>query len=1137
MNTLKVYHRVVGDPPSRGFDDALISPGFPVNPGLTRFRSARVPMTGSPARSNAAEKGKLMENQRVFEVMALPYGQVMLIHSAVGSMSGSRAHAYSDFALPHPTREQRLVLGQDLNTSQLLQFDDFLQLDWFWGLDKTSKTLPVMEWQVPASKEFAFEGHLNEELLDILLVHYWRAASQRVFAGIEKNTPLRVCLGKEDDGAWIIQQAKALMVSKINANLPLATKNIMSMSAAVSGQHIMQKFPDAALVLVYPEKQERYDIDLGSGISHVQISDTEKAFITYVRAGNALPILDEMLALFAKHEQADLHTCPLLADYELAYTAYCVMMDEADGGQRLPAVQLPGIWHGLYKRLSAGLHWLNRPEQVDEVMAPFTTRLMSLLTRHIEGSASDFYQAGSIAQEDAQFMLGKALILKEKAGEAMVSAMVSLQSLRYPPFITTLLENQNDGMAAHESQAANLLGRVLWGGYFQNMPAQEQLDLLQHANFYNLCRSYPLLFQVMQNYSSQLLDQHPDEELLLLPLSIHFGDKEKAQRSAIERLSALHQHQLPDARQQTALGIGLQNLQPEQQAAYEQYLCAAYFTHKKQAKPVFDLAASLGLPSEGALRLIYNQASTQQLGNDAVLTWEQIQGLQQHLLGAKPPAQETKQSLEGYIKSLRKSCDPWKAMAFLDANPLGTKAYTKDLFIQEQGLNHAIKSMEKSRELPTGHDFNILLAWCKTKDVLGMAKKSGTLEDWLKKQYEDLSPDKQPVSSGKWFDQTKELVPLLNFSKDDPAQRFKSVAITWIQDQFSKSLKTQGYVDTIQHFYKQMQKAAVSEQELLGGIADTVRKVLSNHFSNLKSIEDFQNESRKFEQMVKPGPRLYAGSPGNTLSFHSLWNEKIEEAFSNKKLALFLNKSFENTDALQGMIDYYKRLQEKSPPKADKGRDRDKKNEPDQDEAIQLPLKIYKFAKEEANVVSLKVFVERTKEFIDILTSQKTDEDRRFETIQGLLRQELWTQVRDENIRHATFYQRVGYGLLCFVTKSGQFLVEDLVLGLFPKGMLSQPLPKDPYAKNNLGLLSFMAALPEALKKYDPAYEAHFFQAIQSAPNNARGSHDGMHNGRDGILTALKEYLERMKKDKGQFQQYFHGKYEAEIPGGSSHYK
>lgn len=1086
LSTLKVFHRVVGDPPSRGFDDSLISPNFPVNAALAGIKSARIPLIGALGQAHGSSSTSLSEQHRVFEVQSLPFGQVMVIHSVVGALAGSRAHAYTNFALPLPEGEQKPVLTRYLSAEKLLLFDGFLGLEWFWGLDKTSKALPVSTWDPPSESHFSFDGHISSDFLDALLIAYWKSMSQRSFTG--KTTPLRLCLGSLTDPQSIILQAKALLIDQILRNLPRAVENILSISMPVSNQHIMQKFPDSALVIVYPEAQIKYEFDLRSQQVSVHPDQDEISFIQHIRQEGSLPLLMEMIKPYQVLAGGDADDCPLMADYAFALSSF-----RAERNLLSPKEVLP-LWKKLYDRLAGGYHGIQHEEQIDAVMRPMTIRLLDWFNQELDKLPRQEKEALPLSGEEAQFLAYKALTLRGEVQETVIQALAKLQALSQDTFITELLLNDQETTTKNETSAAMLLQTVLEAGFIDIFPGKNQRSALIGNEFVELMKGHHQLYQTMASYTVRLSQAHPDKDLLTLPLAVRYPSilgEEVAERHLSARDALMHAGQLlkeqylislPDEAQADSLQDALSMADEDTIRVLNEYLSDSFLAHQEDPQFVFSLAERLSINNKDALILAFDKAAQKQPNNQVLqLPWGLIQEMQKGFLRGNPLPSEAKQSLEHYLNAYVEETGSWSALGYLATCPLHEDTFSTARFIPTTGIGHVLQSMNNDQRLPNPQQFEVFQNW-----VIQIADHEPEVLDKITTAYEHALSFADLDKQTDWKSQAERLSGLLQLDAQSTPE-LRKIALGMIQEDFKKRLNGDGFISASHSIQDRLNKADVKPSDLLSSrdVQETMDKRLAYEFSVPSTLEEFTRIASEFEAQ-----RFNA-------AYESYWKRALTDSLEKKKVQLFLSDACKNLNDLRALANF---IQAKSVRGID-------------DEWLNLPIELSSEINLALQSGDKFVLHDKMKMFLNRLINLDDSPDSNLvKKIKLLIQQEYWKSKNDVTADMLDFYGQTGLALFCQLSGKGCFDTPKLLMMMAPAGHRKNIIPKDPYSSAGLPFLSTVTALFEALEKYGPGYSLHLAKSLKG-----EGSH-----GFDGdTVQQLRAYRCLLTKNKKNYYRFF----------------
>ncbi len=1009
---MKVYHRMVGDPPSRGFDDSLVSPGFPVNAALAAIRNARISIGGVPyAGKPDASRQTPLEQHRVFEVMSIAFGQLVAVRSSVGCVGNARAHAYTDFALPTGGAE---VFTDELSAAQLLSFDDFITLDWFWGLNKHVNVLDVGEWQPPEAPAFVWRQPLPPGFRESLLARYWRAASRRAFDG--KTEPIRVCLGEQTDSLEIIRAAKAFFADVIIRALPGAAQNIMSMSAPVPQQQILQKFPDSALVVVYPEEKLNCEYDLRTG-SFAAVGADDAAMIGGLLRGEQSPLLEGLYQRWqAEKGAASREGCSFLADYEIGLAVF-----RLDSG-RAGAAELPSLWYGLNGRLAQS-HGLGEA-LADKVLQGFEKKL---LERLLEPEPAPSFSPG-----EARMLLRKALTAEEEPLLPLMEVLLSRQqAMRQEPFITNLLQERDLDGGAREARAARLLDAVLRHGFMKDLPGKAQRDPMADPGFAGFCGRHPALFKVMADYAEEAERRHPKSALFLLPVTTRFLDGFQALGRALRLLLNDHVDRLPDAETCAAVREASQEyMNDENRRLLGEYLCLCVRRHLREPDRVSETARRIGWDTGGALAAFFAWAKTDDGLLDPPPPPERLTALLDGLLPlAKVDLNAVRDGARDYVdavmaRALQTGADGFGWLTACD--PRGT-LLTED-FRQDRGFDYLVRA----RSLPSEDAFRQLLDWCSQPQGDSLIRHEAGLKDLY-------------GSLGEAGDvQLKELIPFLRRTDDNP--RIRDLHRRLIREQFGSLCEGEGFWPAVRAQREPLRKAGMGAAELLEGLPGaSAAAALRKELGGLSSMDAFEAEYGRGREQEDDG-------------FRALWARELAAAFAGRYNEMYLGEcdSLEKVRRLDGL--------------ADRLRARDGLKDLHAANCSGALLEADGMIREEIPSLFGDRLVEETQRMIRGLLRLKRrgEEDEPYQLMRRLLRDhELELPENRDRIRGLPFAQQAAAGLICLSVEEGRFKAGALLKLMAD---WDGKALREPYAMERLDRLALISALFELLDRYGSAY-------------------------------------------------------------------
>lgn len=1011
---MKVYHRLVGDPPARGFDDSLMSPGFPVTAALAGIKNARISVSGVPweIKPDAQATG-LTEQHRVYEVQSIAFGQVIAVHSAVGSKGQARAHAYTDFVLAKG--REGALFTDEMSAAQWLRFDGFINLEQFWALDKSIRVLQTSEWVLPEQADFEWDRPLSAGFRQSLLARYWCAASRLAFKG--RADALRVCLGQETDCNSIIRSAKAFFAQVVLSGLPLAVNNIMSMSVPVPQQQIMQKFPDSALIILYPEENMSCDYDLRLK-SFTPIGDEEAGMIADLLEGRSCALLEDMLSRWQlQNGGAKRESCSLMADYDIALALFRLHK------RLVKADEMPALWQELDERLSKG-HGLS-PDAADSILADAEQRLL--------GGMLDTPETPTFRPEESRLLLHKAL----RAGEALFSSETELlkrqQNQRQGPFITELLLEKGLVKADNAPRAAQLLAAVLEHGFLEQFPDDACRGLMAEVNFAGLCQEHLVIREAMVAYVHRVLERHPKKIFNMLPLSILYLDKNEVLGKALRLLCEDYVVRLPEEDKCLAISALRQHMDETNLASLREYTLNLLKQHTKALEGPAQVCQWIGADMSGTLKDFFSSA-----------------GMDNALLKVPFSPEQMKQLLDSTLMSLAQNRDAvlGSARNYVDcvlakARETGSDRFgwltscagisnlLPSDFLADRATGHLIGYCAKAGKLPEESAFQTMLGWLQA-EVKALEKHEQSLKDL----YAEMGD--------RGGEQLIRLIPLLKDSSTP--EQVRGAAMGLIASRFTRGCGREGFWLAVEAQREPMARAKMGAGELLRATAEAAEKALAKSLGTLDCLADFEQEHECRKAQKED-------------NLKKLWQEKLAEAFAQKYDQLFLNEcldlaSAQKLKSLGETLQVGKQLEQVHGAKC-----LDALLKAANTIAVRIPA-LYGD--------SMRACVRDT--VSSLLSLNKAEDDRVYRQMRKVLRDSHLRQPGGrEMLRALGFHRQLASGLICCAKENEELQVEPL-LDLMLQGDVKAI--KVPCAPQNLNTLAGICAMFEELSQYSPTYAA-----------------------------------------------------------------
>ncbi len=847
---MKIYHRIVGDTPQRGYDVSIVSPGFPQTTKLGNINKARLPISEVPYEKKGTQGAtQLVEQHRAYEVQPMSYGNLAVIHSAVGCMGAARVHCFSDIALPWIGEG---VLTDTLTAEQLLTLDDFMSIQSFWNIENSVNVLPIDDWTPPESIGFTWNKPMPLGLREALLAQYWRAATQSIFGG--KLEPVRVCLSDETDCIQIIEQAKAFFACVIATGLPRATQNIMSMSAPVPQRVFLQVFFGSALVFLYPEEKLSCEFDLRSGAFRPSSAD-EVAMITHLMHGGQIALLNDM---FARYRAAQGNTvaehCPFMADFDIALIAYRLENNLVN------PTELPRLWRLLSDYL-AQRHGLGSDLAQMMLIGTDSTIVKQLCEQQ---------PLPAFAPEEARLLFVKALSAEGPLLDAEIDLLARHQAERQQPFIADLL------LGYHQTdvhRTATILRSVLERAYVGNPLDQYQRDRLASDAFAKRFMPYDEVRAVMAEYIRQAGKRHAENTLFMLPLAIQYLNAQELLTQTLALLRNAYVDTLPDQAMCMDIHASWQHSTAEHMMLLEEYYGECINRHIDSLETLGIVVGSIGVDIGHTLCLFYDNASINDAYLDTPLTARKLDGIKKclHSPVANPATVYT--HLLIYVdavlaRSLQAGVNRFDWLAELRASGI---IQTDDVFEQcaigyilEYGITH--------QSIPHNAAFQALLGWQQS----GRLQQVPDAEDKLKCLYDQYG------DIGK-----KQLLALIPYLHNTKGYLYLGqVHAEYIRSKLNALADKCNYWDAVDSVREDLAAAGLDAGAALQGeVKEKLASSLDRLFCSRENVSEFLWFHNKGSQ-----------SPND--AFLQLWNERLGSAFQTQFDILLQNAFKQDVDAI-----------------------------------------------------------------------------------------------------------------------------------------------------------------------------------------------------------------------------------------------
>jgi hypothetical protein len=862
---MKVYHRLIGDPPKRGFGNVIGSAGFPNgaawadNKNAVRM-SASVPF-GLPEK---AENG-LIENHEAYEYQTLRFGQVALLRSVQGMsvVNGqySRPHGYTHIAALSDGGEDS-VITDHAEPCQLLSYDDFISLKDFWEIPADKDTIPPTDWQPPAkgSCVFAWKDGLSNDLLAALIARYWKAATKRAFDNTKDLYPVEVCLDDENNCRALIDHAKNFFAALIVPRLPRPAWNILSMSAAVPKKSI-QMFSPTALVFLYPEKEiapndQFFDLRTGR---FKPLGAEEAAFAAALLSGAGSPMLAEVFRLYKEETGCkDPEHCTFMADYDLAFAVDRIENDRIDLNAK-PEDMLK-LWRDMTSMLNTR-HGIG-PELCHAILAPMSNRIIKRLTEDTESAVP-------MDKSMLSFLFRDSVLSSGSEQESNIFRLICRhQSARLQPFFLDALPFKDlpDSIGYLTLAAARILSEC----FLQSLPGEEEMQKLTEPGFIESCTRFPETQSKMADYILQALEQSPESEAYLLPLSKHFVDGYGRLKQAIRLMCRNYVTAPPGDAACNNLRLAFRDYANEEnRILLVEYLAKYFWAHRENMDEFGRVIRLTGVDTAKVLLKILDEALAPD-HMDQPVTVPQMDSL----LAVLPRDAERlalKTELLGYAKkvldySLQMGSSRFAWLCLLDRKGMLIDFPTRlDLC-----LKYAPACMARLGQPLPEQEFGMLFK---------LAKEAGRAfaqyENRILEAYNNLK-DQGTYQASQLMDY---------FTNVSPYPYIRSVFLQGIKDKLALNWQEQqDYWGPVDEICGSLNKGNVSKTEVLDEATQKqARQTLGNILGKIKLLKDFEAALDVYKQRKKD-------------LFGDFWREELRKVFVQRYPSLLAKDCLSRDD-------------------------------------------------------------------------------------------------------------------------------------------------------------------------------------------------------------------------------------------------
>lgn len=623
---MNAAYRLMGNFPSRGFGDSLSSADFTSGASIVSGTDARLPMSGAPRTRAPQTPGEVTEAYHAYEIHPLSFGQLTVMYSATGAMmqangAATRPCSYTN-AVTWTGEGVPAYVSADEAMCSMLRYNDFVTLQELWVLPKDVSTLPAKPWVEDASirLDYALTAPVSDEMLRSLLAHYWRAASLQFFGPWDsgkrmfclyrddllmqhianRDRTFTVCISREDDCQKLVPQAKGFLWQMILKQLPRQIRNITSVAAAVPQQHAQSLYRDAAMCVVYPSNEAKFDFNSSK---FPALEADEDRFMQQVLGGSLGALLEKMHTRYAALTGKMLvDECPFMADYDLALALYRVENAKDDWN-------LLANWYAVLHHLS------QRHEIRDDRAARIMQDVDEFVAARIKGREGEIAQlltsqadrnTALMAVRLQSFLWEKAVYAAGVAGETASRITMLCQGVSNAAFFPELPAAQ----AVPENESALQRMAALVSGVLKSYHMEARLtnaqvqQLLQRVT--PAYRQSKPLFDAMAIYLAAYQDAHPEDRIRLLQLATQYLDADEQAALALKMLAGRLDSPVTEEECKAIGGVWQMLKDPASvQDELNAYIAALYVRYFEDLTVVSRIVTMLRTDTTGALVTVF----------------------------------------------------------------------------------------------------------------------------------------------------------------------------------------------------------------------------------------------------------------------------------------------------------------------------------------------------------------------------------------------------------------------------------------------------------------------------------------------------------------------------------------------------
>ena len=624
---MNAAYRLMGNFPSRGFGDSLSSADFTSGASIVSGTDARLPMSGAPRTRAPQMPGEVTEAYHAYEIHPLSFGQLTVMYSATGAMmqangAATRPCSYTN-AVTWSGADVPAYVSSDAAMCSMLRYNDFVTLQELWVLPKDVSTLTAKAWVEDPSIRLEYNPPVavSHEMFRSLLAHYWRAASlqffgpwdsgKRMFCHYRDDMLLQhisnrdrnfsVSISREDDCQLLVPQARGFLWQMILKNLPRQIRNITSAAAAVPLQHAQSLYRDAAMCVVYPTAEAKFDFNTGK---YPALEADEDRFMQQVLSGSMGALLEKMHTRYAALTgRMMVDECTFMADYDLALALYRLENAEDDWS-------LLANWYAVLRHLS------QRHDIKDDMAAQVMCDVDAFVATRINGREADIAQMLT-GQTDRNFVLMAAKLQAFMWEKSVYSAGAYCEIFAR---VTVICQGCPGAVFFPENPASQVIPEnqsslhrlaALVAGVLKTHHMEIRLSNQQVQQLLRITPTYVTsapLHDAMAMYLAAYQNKHPEDRIRLLQLATQYLDADDQAAEALKMLTGRLDTPVTEEECKAIAGMWPMLKRPAfVQEELNKYIAALYVCYFGDLAVVSRIVTTLRSDSTGALVAIFTE--------------------------------------------------------------------------------------------------------------------------------------------------------------------------------------------------------------------------------------------------------------------------------------------------------------------------------------------------------------------------------------------------------------------------------------------------------------------------------------------------------------------------------------------------